>query len=177
MRMPDRIMFTAGALALAFMLGGCESMPNLYGLEDIFSNKKPLPGERRAVFPEGVPGVAQGVPPELLPENQQAAAQAATGEPTETGATPAKPEAAAKPKPKAQPKKEATRSRPPAAQPTAAAQPAAARQQQAEQPWPPPPRQPQQQQQAEQPWPAPTRQQQPSAAPWPDAPQSGTFTR
>ena len=174
MRLPDRIIFTAGALALAFTLGGCESMPNLYGLEDMFSNKKPLPGERRAVFPEGVPGVAQGVPPELLPANQSAEAQAAaTGEPTETGATPAKPEAAAKPKPKEQPKKEATRSRPPAAEPTAT------RQEQAAQPWPPPPRQqpPQQQQQAEQPWPAPTRQQQPAAAPWPDAPQSGTFTR
>jgi hypothetical protein len=173
MRLPDRIMFTAGALALAFALGGCESMPNLYGLEDMFSTKKPLPGERRAVFPEGVPGVAQGVPPELLPENRQAAAT--EGEPTETGSTPAKPEAAAaaKPKPKAQPKKEATRSRPPAEQPTAT------RQEQAAQPWPAPSRQPQpqQQQQAEQPWPAPTRQQQPAAAPWPDAPQSGTFTR
>ena len=33
---------------------------------DIFDNKKPLPGERRAVFPEGVPGVPQGVPPELV---------------------------------------------------------------------------------------------------------------
>src|SRR5215467_13404880 len=34
--------------------------------------KKPLPGERRAVFPEGVPGVQQGVPPELMRGNPQA---------------------------------------------------------------------------------------------------------
>ena len=30
------------------------------------SSKKPLPGERRPVFPEGVPGVPQGVPPEMV---------------------------------------------------------------------------------------------------------------
>src|SRR3989442_10727058 len=34
---------------------------------DLIPNtKKPLPGERKAVFPEGVPGVPQGVPPELV---------------------------------------------------------------------------------------------------------------
>ena len=31
-----------------------------------FNQKKPLPGERKAVFPEGVPGVPQGVPPEMV---------------------------------------------------------------------------------------------------------------
>ena len=45
---------------------------NLFG-----SNKKPLPGERKQVFPQGVPGVTQGVPPDLLPGGQQANAQAA----------------------------------------------------------------------------------------------------
>src|SRR5262245_63258016 len=34
--------------------------------------KKPLPGERRAVFPEGVPGVKQGVTPELMRGHQNA---------------------------------------------------------------------------------------------------------
>jgi hypothetical protein len=33
--------------------------------------KKPLPGDRKALFPEGVPGVQQGVPPELVRGNQQ----------------------------------------------------------------------------------------------------------
>jgi len=31
-----------------------------------FNTKKPLPGERKAMFPTGVPGVSQGVPPELV---------------------------------------------------------------------------------------------------------------
>jgi hypothetical protein len=37
------------------------------------TGKKPLPGERRPVFPEGVPGVHQGIPPDLMPHNPQAA--------------------------------------------------------------------------------------------------------
>src|SRR5215472_9307769 len=39
---------------------------------DIFglSEKKKLPGERKDVFPGGVPGVSQGIPPELLKSNQ-----------------------------------------------------------------------------------------------------------
>ena len=51
----------ASALALGLMLSGCES----FEMPDWFNTKKPLPGERRAVFPEGVPGVPQGVPAEL----------------------------------------------------------------------------------------------------------------
>ena len=38
-------------------------------------SKKPLPGERRPVFNSGVPGVAQGVPPELV-KGYQAPAEA-----------------------------------------------------------------------------------------------------
>ena len=53
--------------------------------------KKPLPGERRAVFPEGVPGVQQGVPPELMRGNQNAG---------ETAAQPPAPAAAPEPKAK-----------------------------------------------------------------------------
>lgn len=163
MRRPDRIIVTAGALALALALGGCESLSNFGGLEDLFSTKKPLPGERRAVFPEGVPGVAQGVPAELMPGNQPGQAQAALPEPTETGSAPAKPAPAARAKPKPQPKsqqpkKEATRVRPPA-EPSRAAAPPTARSEPADQPWP-----------------APTRQQ-PAPAPWPEPPPSGTFQR
>jgi hypothetical protein len=168
--MRDRMLLTAGALALGLALGGCESLSNFGMLEDLFSTKKPLPGERKAVFPEGVPGVAQGVPPELLRSNQPAEAQAAVPGPAETGSVPEKQQpAAAPPKQKSAPKKEATRARPPA-EPTRAAPPT--RQEPADQPWPAPTRQ----QSAEQPWPAPTRQQ-PTPAPWPDAPQPGTFQR
>src|SRR5437899_8503763 len=67
---------------------------------DLIPNtKKPLPGERKAVFPEGVPGVAQGVPPELVKGNQPAAEAVAEPAPAEQPATPAaKPEKQAKPK-------------------------------------------------------------------------------
>ncbi len=41
---------------------------------DFLDTKKKLPGERKPVFPEGVPGVEQGVPQEMVrgnPANQQ----------------------------------------------------------------------------------------------------------
>jgi hypothetical protein len=43
--------------------------------------KKPLPGERRAVFPEGVPGVQQGVPTEMVRGDQPPPQTAAAPEP------------------------------------------------------------------------------------------------
>jgi hypothetical protein len=86
MRYLVRMLPTAAALALALVLAGCGTSSMWDGannMSDKFSDmmhdfnpfgtaKKPLPGERRAVFPEGVPGVQQGVPPELLRQNQQA---------------------------------------------------------------------------------------------------------
>ena len=74
------------ALAAAFGLAGCESLD----LESIWNSKKPLPGERRAMFPQGVPGVEQGVPPDLVRGYQQ---------PAETEPAPP-PEAPAAEKPK-----------------------------------------------------------------------------
>jgi hypothetical protein len=73
-------------LPLLLALGGCEtsgfwdSANNVQDkVQDALSDfnpfgtaKKPLPGERRAVFPEGVPGVQQGVPQDLYRGNQQA---------------------------------------------------------------------------------------------------------
>ncbi|MGB3274337.1 MAG: hypothetical protein WBA66_15765, partial [Xanthobacteraceae bacterium] len=54
-------------------------------LLDFMDTKKKLPGERKPVFPEGVPGVEQGVPRELYRDNverqqQEAAAAAAAAE-------------------------------------------------------------------------------------------------
>ena len=72
-------------LALLAVLGlsvvGCESF-DLDKL-DVFGagNKKKLPGERRAVFPEGVPGVPQGVPRELYRGQQQQTELAAAPQP------------------------------------------------------------------------------------------------
>ncbi len=67
----------------------------------MFDNKKKLPGERKPVFPEGVPGVTQGIPAELQKGYSEQAAQ-----PTPDPATAAvqqltaQPEAKEKPKPK-----------------------------------------------------------------------------
>jgi outer membrane biosynthesis protein TonB len=111
-----RITLTVPALALGLALAGCESFdPTTVFEMDFFNTKKKLPGERRAVFPEGTPGVPQGVPQELVkgyqapPEQTPEAKQAATqqAEPAET-----KPKPKPQPKPKvvAKPKEEATAS-------------------------------------------------------------------
>jgi hypothetical protein len=154
-------------IALASMLAGCESFD--FDKLDVFNlnEKKKLPGERKALFPEGVPGVTQGVPPELVKGHQ----------PTEVvTAEPAKPVEPEKPKPKPKVAKRPTRI---TVQPEANA-PAQAQPQQKQQPQQPaapwPQQQPQQQQQTgtNAPWPSTTAQQ-PSA--WPTSPQPGTFQR
>lgn len=63
---------TAAALVVAFALAGCDSingfdpLDKLSELDIMGSSKTPLKGERRPVFPEGVPGVPQGVPPDMV---------------------------------------------------------------------------------------------------------------
>src|SRR3954465_7112681 len=61
------------AATLALPLGGCGSMPDAPDFDptdwfagDWFGTKKPLPGERKEVFPGGVPGVSRGVPRNLV---------------------------------------------------------------------------------------------------------------
>jgi hypothetical protein len=75
-----RIVFVTSVLILP--LGGCASIgdaldPTEWFAGDFFNTKKKLPGERKPVFPDGVPGVAQGIPPELVKGNQ--------AQPQETG--------------------------------------------------------------------------------------------
>src|SRR5262245_24022652 len=69
----SRIVLIASALALP--LGGCGGMvpdidPSDWFAGDFFNTKKKLPGERKPVFPEGVPGVSQGIPQDLVKGNQ-----------------------------------------------------------------------------------------------------------
>src|SRR5215467_7133124 len=87
MRLTVRGMLTLALMPLAIALSGCGSsgvwdtannvsdkfQDMMYDFNPFGTAKKPLPGERRAVFPEGVPGVQQGVPPELMRANPQAA--------------------------------------------------------------------------------------------------------
>ena len=68
-----RIILVSSALILP--LGGCASIgdaidPTEWFSGDLFNTKKKLPGDRKPVFPEGVPGVSQGIPSELVKGNQ-----------------------------------------------------------------------------------------------------------
>ena len=65
-------------LGTGVSLGACDSLDNLTNMLD---TKKRMPGDRRPVFPDGVPGVEMGVPPEMMKgyqEKQQAESQAQT---------------------------------------------------------------------------------------------------
>jgi hypothetical protein len=90
MRRPQRLIATAVLIALSGALAGCGSTGSFdpSDLLDFLDTKKKLPGDRKAVFPEGVPGLEQGVPKDLYrgarqqddPNAQAAAAAAAPAE-------------------------------------------------------------------------------------------------
>ncbi len=69
MRRSQRLIASLVALALCSVLAGCGGggMSNFdpSDLLDFLDTKKKLPGERKPVFPEGVPGLEQGVPKDL----------------------------------------------------------------------------------------------------------------
>ena len=154
-------------LGTGLSLGACDTIDNLTNMLD---TKKRMPGDRRPVFPDGVPGVEMGVPPEMMKgyqEKQQAESQAQTppgapvagqtpaGQAQQTGQEPKPKKVVTRPKPKPAPSDTAQQTSQPPAQtqtaawPTQSAQPAPA---QAPAPWP-----------GQQPQPAPTQ----GTAPWP----------
>ena len=67
MRRPQRLIATAVLIALSGALAGCGSTAGFdpSDLLDFLDTKKKLPGDRKPVFPEGVPGLEQGVPRDL----------------------------------------------------------------------------------------------------------------
>src|SRR6185369_2008322 len=67
MRRPQRLIATAVLIALSGALAGCGSTAGFdpSDLLDFLDTKKKLPGDRKPVFPEGVPGLEQGVPKDL----------------------------------------------------------------------------------------------------------------
>jgi pyruvate/2-oxoglutarate dehydrogenase complex dihydrolipoamide acyltransferase (E2) component len=96
-----RVIPVAVVLVAGLSLSACSGTSGSFDPTDWISGEwispKPrLPGDRKAVFPDGVPGVPEGVPKELVKGNQQAAAEAAE--------LPPEPAPAAKPAPKPQAK-------------------------------------------------------------------------
>ena len=67
MRRPQRLIATAVLIAFSGALAGCGSTGSFdpSDLLDFLDTKKKLPGDRKPVFPEGVPGLEQGVPKDL----------------------------------------------------------------------------------------------------------------
>lgn len=167
MKTIHRVVLLTGLAAFIPALTACSSgfdpdKLDFFGLNE----KKKLPGERKEVFPGGVPGVSQGIPPEYVKGNQPTADSAAApaAEPDKKTAA-VEPES--KPKPKPKPK------RPPKPPTQITLQPAP---QQQPAPWPQQNQQPApQQQQSQAPWPA--QGQSNATEPWPSSPQPGTFSR
>ena len=100
MRRLQRLIAASVLVVLSGAVAGCSSSISSWDpmdLLDWIDTKKKLPGERKPVFPDGVPGVEQGVPKELYKSNveqqqqeqaAQAAAAAAAPPPEEPKPTP-----------------------------------------------------------------------------------------
>ena len=92
MRRSQRLIAATVLIALSGALAGCSSGLGNWDptdLLDFLDTKKKLPGERKPVFPDGVPGLEQGVPKQLykgsrqeqIDQNAQAAAAASAPAP------------------------------------------------------------------------------------------------
>src|SRR5260370_22671198 len=132
MRRSQRLIAATVLVALSGAVAGCGgggfSSFDPSDLLDFLDSKKKLPGERKPVFPEGVPGLEQGVPKELYKgsaqerldqQNAQATAAAAAAPPPEAEEPKSKQAA----KSKAKSKQPATASTAPAQDPAAAPDP------------------------------------------------------
>ena len=160
-----RIALTASALSLCLVVAGCENFdPTSVFDAEIFNTKKKLPGDRRPVFPEGTPGVPQGVPEELVKGYQPGA----DADQDDSLAQKVGGDDQSKNKPKGKPKPKVA-AKPAAAEPPSRPTPITVRRSDAQA------GQSSQQQPAAEQWPDPTPAGQKSGtAQWPDAPRQGT---
>ncbi|MBN8919236.1 MAG: hypothetical protein J0H62_00680, partial [Rhizobiales bacterium] len=76
-----RPLLLSACLVLSLGLAGCETSDMFDNVSESVHNfnpfgtaKKKLSGDRQRVFPDGVPGVQQGIPPELMPGGADTAA-------------------------------------------------------------------------------------------------------
>lgn len=89
-RRTQRLIAACVLIAFSGVLGGCSSGGfDPSDLLDFLDTKKKLPGDRKPVFPDGVPGLEQGVPRDLYkgaqqqPDQPNAQAAAAVAPPPE----------------------------------------------------------------------------------------------
>jgi hypothetical protein len=183
MRCFQRLIAASVLMALSGAVAGCSGSVSSWDpmdMLDFLDTKKKLPGERKPVFPDGVPGLEQGVPKALYKGAQQdadqqnaQAAAAATAQPAE--------DTKAKRSAKSKTKQPATANADPAAIPeedTSAAAPPAPKPKKVvrQRTTAPPPDQPADAQPAAQPA-QPAQPTQQSAAPFPAPLPGGTFQR
>src|SRR6476469_10992450 len=74
MRRLQRLIAASVLIALSSALAGCAGGLSSFDpsdLLDFLDTKKKLPGERKPVFPDGVPGLEQGVPKDLYKGSAQ----------------------------------------------------------------------------------------------------------
>jgi hypothetical protein len=110
MRPLVRLGFAIGLAGAAALVSGCSGSafdPDKLDFS-LFDTKQKLPGERKDVFPGGVPGVTPGVPPELVkgyhePADAPPEQKAAEAKPRPKPAAAEQQEADAKPKPAPKP--------------------------------------------------------------------------
>ncbi len=205
MRRLPGIALLVALVAIAPVLSGCDSFdPDSLDPFGLNSQKK-LPGKRELLFPNGVPGVSQGIPPEYkegykapglenLPPgdtDRTPTAQTASSAPVAPvrESSLGKPiqvhKPAAKPKPKRHVVKQKPKSKP---EPKATA--TVSKPKGTEAPWPstPPQQAAEQPKGTQAPWPSQSPQQAQSGwpgsqqesqklAPWPSAPPAGTFSK
>ena len=88
---PRHAFAIAAVIGLSLGLSGCETADvfdkvteTVHDFNPFGTAKRPLPGERRAVFPTGVPGVEQGVPQNLV---RGARPKEVAAEPSQEGST------------------------------------------------------------------------------------------
>src|SRR6202012_3600280 len=103
MRLSQRLIAATVLVALSAVLAACSTSMDDFDPTswlDFLDTKKKLPGERKPVFPDGVPGLEQGVPKELY----KGAGQDQVDQPNAQTAAVAAPPPPAE-EPKAKPKK------------------------------------------------------------------------
>src|SRR6202046_1702922 len=74
MRCSQRLIAAAVLISLSGALAGCSDSLSNWDPSDVLDfldTKKKIPGERKPVFPDGVPGLEQGVPKQLYKGSAQ----------------------------------------------------------------------------------------------------------